>query len=188
MNEIKYDNEEVAGAIVTQPTLTAQERRCAQHLMTILPQMRRLLARDSEGVEFPITLQQYAVLKALDEREYLISELADKFKVSRPTMTRIIDGLEGRRKASVAESEHTTNNNSEDKERRPKLVARIESQGDRRLVYAHITAEGRRILRCYHDKVEESAAVMLRSIPPEEMPLIEHVFEVLQNALNTTKV
>ena len=187
MNELKYDNEVVTKTAITGSPLdlTDQERRCAKHLMTILPQIRRVINRENEGLEFPLTMQQYAVLKALCERSYLVSELADKFSVSRPTMTRIIDGLEGRRKtASVSES---GGNAPEDKERRPKLVERIESQEDRRLVYVSITEEGLHILNCYYSKAEESAISMLRNIPPEEMTVVERAFEVLDNALNQTK-
>ena len=185
MHELKYSDEEVAQAEITAVSaeITEQERRCAQHLMTLLPQMRRLIGRDHEGLEYPLTMQQYAVLKGLSERSYLISELADKFKVSRPTMTRIVDGLEGRRKNSgEVETNHLDN------ARRPQLVERVESQTDRRLVYVRITSEGARILNCYHLKAEASAVAVLRHVPAPEMPVLEHAFEVLQQALSVSKI
>lgn len=166
--------------------MTDQERRCVQHLINVLPQIKRVVGSDREGLEFPITIQQYAVLRALNERSYLISELADKFKVSRPTMTRIIDGLEGRKRANnsgEADSSEVESQLAHDKERRPKLVERVDSSEDRRLVYAKITVQGAEVLRCYHHKAEESITALLRTIPQEEIPTVERAFEILQNAL-----
>jgi DNA-binding MarR family transcriptional regulator len=163
---------------------TEQEQRCAHHLITILPQLRRIITRDLEGLEFPITMQQYGVLKALKEQPLLISELADMFKVSRPTMTRIIDGLEGRRKADSSEEEHFTT--ITDNTKRPKLVERIGRPGDRRMVYAKITEEGLNVLDCYYHKAEENTIAVLRKVSTAEITTLEQAFEILQMILNTT--
>jgi DNA-binding MarR family transcriptional regulator len=163
---------------------TEQEQRCAHHLITILPQLRRIITRDLEGLEFPITMQQYGVLKALKEQSLLISELADMFKVSRPTMTRIIDGLEGRRKTDSSEEEHFTT--VTDNTKRPKLVERIGRPGDRRMVYAKITEEGLNVLDCYYQKAEENTIAVLRKVSNAEITILEHAFEILQMVLNTT--
>lgn len=173
--------------------LTEQEQQCAQQLVTLLPQLRRIVSRDFAGLEFPLTLQQYAVLKALNEHSYLISELAEKFKVSRPTMTRIIDGLEGRRRlASNLENDIAEHEEAQpierDRERRPKLVERTESQQDRRLVHVHITREGQQVLKNYYCKVEESVAELLRTLPPGEVGLVSDAFAILQKALQAANI
>src|SRR5947208_2259299 len=74
---------------------TELEHRCTQALLVILPQVRQIINRDQERESdgSGITVQQYGVLKALQGQKRLISELAEMLKVSRPTMSRIIDGL-----------------------------------------------------------------------------------------------
>ncbi len=147
------------------------ERRCTQALLTIVPQLRQIISREQENEGPTITVQQYSVLKVLHEQERLISELADMLKVSRPTMSRIIDGLEGRRAKSGEAS------------RRPKLVERIASQDDHRLVYACITEEGRAFLRHYRVQAEESVNSVLRRLPPDELPVMLHSLERLAQAI-----
>lgn len=173
--------------------LTEQEQQCAQQLVTLLPQLRRIVSRDFDGLEFPLTLQQYAVLKALSERSYLISELAEKFKVSRPTMTRIIDGLEGRRRPNTSMDgdlgeQYEAQPTERDREKRPKLVERTESQNDRRLVHVNITKEGQQVLKSYYCKVEESVAELLRTLPPGDVTLVSDAFSVLQKALQAANI
>ncbi len=167
------------------PPVTEQERRCAQDLLTILTHMKRVIAHNREGSGFPITMQQYLVLKILKQQEYLISELADMFRVSRPTMSRIIDGLEGRRRAGnndeTGEQANTQNNHH--KEKRAKLVERVDSLDDRRLVYARITPDGLEMLDYYCNKSEESVTSVLRRINPAEMTHLERALEVLRKAL-----
>lgn len=148
---------------------TDLEQRCTQALLTILPQMRQIISRESEA--YSLTVQQYSVLKAIKERELLISELADLLKVSRPTMSRIIDGLEGRRRS---------NGNGQT---RPKLVERVSSQDDHRLVYARITDEGRAFLRHYANLAEERLRNILKTLPPEELPVFLRCLENIDQAL-----
>ncbi len=151
------------------------ERRCSQALLTVLPQLRQIVNRDREGEGLPITVQQYSVLKILAERKRLISELADMLKVSRPTMSRIIDGLEGRRRS--------TDPGASDESRRPRLVERVASQDDHRLVYVHITEDGMAMLRHYHIQAEDSILAVLSHLEPEELPAMLHSFERLAQVL-----
>lgn len=162
--------------------VTEQERRCAQDLLSLITHMKRVINYDREGSAFPITMQQYLVLKTLKEQELLISELADLFRVSRPTMSRIIDGLEGRRRNPSGEdmSEHPNH-----KERRAKLVERVDSLDDRRLVYARITEEGLEVLENYCTKAEESVTSIFRRIDPQEMYHVERALQMLCQALET---
>ncbi|NWJ48516.1 MAG: MarR family transcriptional regulator [Chloroflexi bacterium] len=153
-----------------------RQRRCAQEVLTIIPLLRRIIQRERDGSELPITLQQYSVLKVLHQQQYLISELADIFKVSRPTMTRIIDGLEGR---------HRNNDQSAKSKapRRLKLVERVDSPDDRRLVYARITSEGEAVVRRYHSKAEESVTSILNQITGDEFEAIEKAMNTLRRSL-----
>jgi len=162
------------------PTITEQESRCAQDLLMITTYMRRITSHNREGSGFPITMQQYSVLKALKEQTHLISELADIFKVSRPTMSRIIDSLEGRRRNPSNESESERKGN-----RRAKLVERVDSLDDRRLVYARITQEGLDMLDYYCDKSEENVAAVLRRVPLENLNQLEQVLATLRMTLET---
>ncbi len=169
-----------SGAVTKKPAseVEQQKQRCAQVVLTVIPHLKRIIQRDGEGTGFPITVQQYSVLKALREQQYLISELADMFKVSRPTMTRIIDGLEGRRRH---------NGDGEDEPptpaRRAKLVERVDSQDDRRLVYARITEEGEEMVRYYRAKAEESVISVLGRVPAEEIDNLERAMVLLRRAL-----
>jgi DNA-binding MarR family transcriptional regulator len=151
------------------------ERRCTQALLTILPQLRQFINRDRDGDAFSITVQQYTVLKALAEQRRLISELADMLKVSRPTMSRIIDGLEGRRRSGSS---------SDSLQRRPKLVERRACQDDHRLVYAHITDEGMLTLQQYHAQAEENLTSVLRRLEPVELATLLRTLENLEQALD----
>ena len=155
--------------VVDQPEL---ERRCTQALLAMMPELRQLINREREAGTYPITVQQYAVLKALQSQERLISELADLLKVSRPTMSRIIDGLEGRRRSPESEV-------------RPKLVERVASQEDHRLVYARITEEGYAVLKNYHGLVENRLTDLLHQLNSSELPILMHNLEALVGLLQT---
>ncbi|HEX2916006.1 MAG TPA: MarR family transcriptional regulator, partial [Chloroflexia bacterium] len=151
----------------------ALEQSCTHKLLTILPTLRQIVNRDREGDPTQITFQQYNVLKALQEQKLLISELADMLKVSRPTMSRIIDGLEGRRRL----------NGTSEENRRPKLVERIACQDDHRLVYAHITPEGLNILHTYRSQAEENICALLRQLPQDDLPVVLYALEALHEAI-----
>jgi DNA-binding MarR family transcriptional regulator len=150
---------------------TDLERRCTQALLTVLPHLRQLINREGESLS--ITVQQYTVLKALAEQKRLISELADLLKVSRPTMSRIIDGLEGRRRSSEVTEEN----------RRPKLVERVACQDDHRLVYAHITEEGMATLRHYHNQAEDNIRSVLCNLEADELAALLRSLENLSQVL-----
>ncbi len=158
---------------------TERERNCASNLIRILSLLKPVISQSREGTDIPISLQQFSVLKILDDHEYMISELADRFKVSRPTMTRMVDGLEGRRRNPHSAGGETENSGED----RPKLVERLDSPSDRRLVYARITSEGSNVLKKYCEKAEENVSLVLRRIPPEELPQLEHSIHVLRKAL-----
>ena len=148
------------------------ERRCSQALLTILPLMRQIINHERELTNPSITVQQYSVLKVLQEQERLISELADLLKVSRPTMTRIIDGLEGRRRTGNGESNP-----------RPKLVERVACQDDHRLVYARITEEGQVFLHHYRAQAEESITAILQHLNTNDLPTLLRSLETLAQAV-----
>jgi DNA-binding MarR family transcriptional regulator len=154
---------------------TDLEHRCTQALLVILPQVRQIMNRDQERESdgTGITVQQYSVLKALENQKRLISELAELLKVSRPTMSRIIDGLEGRRKSfgPVKESQ------------RPKLVERVDCLDDHRLVYARITEDGRAMLQKYHARAEDNVTNILQTLPPPELFNLLQSLEALAGAI-----
>ncbi len=156
---------------------TDLEHRCTQALLVILPQVRQIINRDQdrESDGSGITVQQYGVLKALQGQKRLISELAEMLKVSRPTMSRIIDGLEGRRKTAgpVRESQ------------RPKLVERVDCLDDHRLVYARITDEGRFILQKYNARAEDNITNILDDLPPQELVNLLQSLEILAGAIQS---
>lgn len=173
-------NRHKAGEITTEIIeldRTELEYRCTQALLVILPQVRQIINRDQEreSAGSGITVQQYSVLKALQNQKRLISELAELLKVSRPTMSRIIDGLEGRRKTAgpVRESQ------------RPKLVERVACLDDHRLVYARITDEGRVILQKYNAKAEDNITNILDDLPPQELLNLLQSLELLAGAIQS---
>jgi DNA-binding MarR family transcriptional regulator len=176
--ELSTEKEEPQNSTPIESSEVAQRNRCAQEVLTVIPHLKRVIQYDREGMELPISLQQYSVLKALSEQQYLISELADMFKVSRPTMTRLIDSLEGRRRPG------TIANDEEDAPvRRAKLVERVDCLDDRRLVYARITNEGLEMVRLYHSMAEETVITMLHRISLDELDNLEKGLVVLRRAL-----
>jgi DNA-binding MarR family transcriptional regulator len=88
-------------------------------------------------------------------------------------MSRIIDGLEGRRKSfgPVKESQ------------RPKLVERVDCLDDHRLVYARITEDGRAMLQKYHARAEDNVTNILQTLPPHELFNLLQSLEALAGAI-----
>lgn len=158
---------------------TELEHRCTQALLVILPQVRQIINREQERETdgAGITVQQYSVLRALENQKRLISELAELLKVSRPTMSRIIDGLEGRRKTTGPVKENL----------RPKLVERVDCLDDHRLVYARITDEGRAVLQKYHARAEGNVINILETLPLSELVNLLQSLEVLAGAIQTKR-
>ncbi|MEK7848888.1 MAG: MarR family transcriptional regulator [Chloroflexota bacterium] len=103
---------------------------CAQALLATLPRLRRLLIEflPSGQGQRPLTPPQFFALRCLYAGECLPSHLSLRLKVSRPTVTSVVDGLVARG-----------------------LVERMAEPGDRRRVKLSLTPEGRRLYEeCWH--------------------------------------
>jgi DNA-binding MarR family transcriptional regulator len=108
-----------------------------------------------------LSLAQYHLLEPLAEGAYTNRGLADATGVSAPTVTRMIDVLQGRG-----------------------LVTRVEDPGDRRAVLISLTPEGRRALGAKTREYEATRHRIAAALDPDEQrvaaDLLRRLAEVLE--------
>lgn len=115
------------------------ERGTGRAVVWLARQVEVVLA---EHVE--LTLAQYRLLTLLDESADTASSLAEKLRVSRPSITTVVDGLVAR-----------------------DLVERAVDAQDRRRVNHVITAEGRALIRRADELIETGLRSVLEHLEPE---------------------
>ncbi|HET9672553.1 MAG TPA: MarR family transcriptional regulator [Actinomycetota bacterium] len=130
------------------------------------PEVCRTAARLGRQMEFAlanagITLPQYRLLSLMSEGSSAGAVLADKLRVSRPTVTGIIDGLVGRG-----------------------LVMREDDPDDRRRMRATMTPEGEKILRRADAAVSGRLLELLGKVDPERAATAIEGLRVIHDALD----
>lgn len=139
-----------------------QGQNCAQRVWAVLPTLMRTIAAHLRQREprLDLTLWQLTALKWLRGETLTVGELARKFLVSTPTMTRLLDNLVERG-----------------------LVERQEDRLDRRRVRLFLTEKGEDIyqeldllaLRCVDD--------IIACLEPEQREQVVAAMDILQKAL-----
>jgi DNA-binding MarR family transcriptional regulator len=122
------------------------------------------LARGSRVVEHGLgdmSLPQFRVLALIERSPARASALAERAAVSRPSLTGVLDGLEGRG-----------------------WVRRVEVSGDRRGVSLEVTKEGRAALRSAERAVGEHLAELLDGLPADERAAAVAGLEALGRAIS----
>jgi DNA-binding MarR family transcriptional regulator len=112
-----------------------------------------------------LSLSQFDVLRALDEEEGQlgVSGLAHAAKLSVPTVTRMLDGLERRG-----------------------VVVRERGKRDRRVVRVSLTDSGRRLVAAKREVVFERRTALFESLSPSERRDAARLLHRLASALDET--
>lgn len=114
------------------------ERGTGRAVVWLARQVEVVLA---EHVE--LTLAQYRLLALLEEQPDVASSLAEKLRVSRPSITTVVDGLVARG-----------------------LVDRVTDTDDRRRINHALTREGRALIRRADDLIESGLRAVLDHLDP----------------------
>lgn len=128
------------------PTAAAQTARLVATLVPRLNRVFRGQVRPAAGLSMP----QFIALRALRHGPISAGQLAQRFGVSRPTITRMVDGLV-----------------------KKGLVERHVGAQDRRVALTSLTSEGGRILEVTEDSATRSMAALLASLSPERLDRLE---------------
>jgi DNA-binding MarR family transcriptional regulator len=131
----------------------------ARSLATLVPRLNRLFrgqVRPAAGLSMP----QFIALRALRHGPLAAGELAERFGVSRPTITRMVDGLV-----------------------KKGLVERRPGAEDRRIALTSLTAQGRALHEATEASAIESLAGLLDGLPSERLGRLEAALGDLVEAL-----
>lgn len=134
----------------------------ARLLATISPRLNRIFRgriRPAAGLSMP----QFIALRALRHGPLSAGQLAQRFGVSRPTVTRMVDGLV-----------------------KKGLVERHVDAGDRRVALTSLTAEGRALHESTEETATRSIADLLESLPPEKLIRLEAALADLVELFDAT--
>lgn len=108
-----------------------------------------------------ITVPQYRLLSLMSEGSSAGAVLADKLRVSRPTVTGIVDGLVVRG-----------------------LVTREDDPDDRRRMRATMTPEGEEVLRLADAAVSSRLLELLEKVEPKQAAIAIEGLKVIHDALD----
>jgi long-chain acyl-CoA synthetase len=149
-----------SSAIATEPSSSALQT--ARTIATLVPRLNRVFrgqVRPTAGLSMP----QFISLRALRHGPLSAGELAQRFGVSRPTITRMVDGLV-----------------------KKGLVERHAGAEDRRIALTSLTVQGRAMLEATEDTATRSMADLLATLPPERLSRLEGALNDLVDLLGLT--
>jgi DNA-binding MarR family transcriptional regulator len=121
----------------------------ARVLAALVPRLNRAFrgqVRPAAGLSMP----QFITLRALRHGPLPAGELAQRFGVSRPTITRMVDGLV-----------------------KKGLVERHVGREDRRVALTSLTAQGRQMLEATEERATRSMSDLLATLPPDRLGRLE---------------
>ena len=138
------------------------ERALARKLLGITHRMKRSLDAElrHSSREALIDPAHFGVMMNLRHRALSIGELAQRFEVSPPSMSKTVTALVNRG-----------------------WVERARSQEDRRVVRLYLTGEGRTVLGRMRELVDQAAIQMLSVLSPEERRQLSAGLDTLYKAL-----
>lgn len=131
-------------------------------VLTLVPQVTRAISADvrHQKLSVPLTMGQFRTLEHIGAGYGSPAVLAEHLVVTRPTMTRVVDGLERRG-----------------------LVSRGAVDGDRRSVKLELTDNGRAILREFRRKAARRVEHLLLQLSPGEQDHLVASLQALERAL-----
>jgi long-chain acyl-CoA synthetase len=121
----------------------------ARVVATLVPRLNRAFrgqVRPAAGLSMP----QFITLRALRHGPLSAGQLAQRFGVSRPTITRMVDGLV-----------------------KKGLVERHVGLEDRRVALTSLTAQGREMLEATEESATRAMADLLATLPPDRLVRLE---------------
>jgi DNA-binding MarR family transcriptional regulator len=128
---------------------SASAFQTARIVATLVPRLNRAFrgrVRPAAGLSMP----QFITLRALRHGPLSAGELAQRFGVSRPTITRMVDGLV-----------------------KKGLVERRVGEADRRVALTSLTEQGRQMLEATEQSATRSMADLLATLPPDRLVRLE---------------
>jgi DNA-binding MarR family transcriptional regulator len=134
-----------AGAPDTPASQDAAIRDAARLLTALAPRLNRAVrgqVRPKAGLSMP----QFVLLRALRHGPLPAGQLAQRFGVSRPTITRTVDGLV-----------------------KKGLVERKVDESDRRVAMISLTASGQALHESTEQAAEDYLATLLEQLPPARL-------------------
>jgi MarR family transcriptional regulator for hemolysin len=131
-------------------------------LVTVTQKLSRAINADvrQRKLSVPLTMGQFRTLSHLAGGYNSPAELADRLAVTRPTITRLIDGLERRG-----------------------LVSRASAMDDRRQVRVELTESGRAVLKEFQRKSRVRIHRLLDQLSARERLELERALTALDRAL-----
>lgn len=139
-----------------------QDQDCARTVWAVLPSLIRTIAAHLRQQEprLELTMWQIMVMKWLQSEALTVSDLARKFMVSTPTMTRLLDNLVERQ-----------------------LVERHEDPADRRRVRVFLTEKGLEAFQEFNKRALSCVEDIMADLEVEERRQVAAAMEILQEAL-----
>lgn len=144
---------------------TTQTSPLVEHLLSIAPRLTRSINADvrQQKLSVPLTMGQWRTLYHLASGYSTSGELAEHLTVTRPTISRLIDGLQ-----------------------RKGLVQRVSSMPDRRQVRLELTDAGRAVLREFQRKAGKRVQHLVDQLSAAEQLQLERSLASLDRALLTS--
>ncbi len=142
-------------------TIPTHERALAKAVLDVIPLVMRTIAADLRRSEHLVAESHFRLLMLMSETPHSLSELAERYAVSLPTMSNTITALEERG-----------------------WVARQRSPHDRRRVVITITPAGKAVLDEVCEHTEAAVAAVFRDIPEADRLRLAAGLDVLQAAFS----
>jgi DNA-binding MarR family transcriptional regulator len=136
-----------------------QDQALARRLLETVPLIMRFIDKGLRETCLHVEANQYQILGMLTRRNFTVSELAQKQKVSLPSMSKTVNALVERG-----------------------WVERIDVPGDRRVVQLRISEPGRGALAGAHDEMVERVAQTLSQLRDDERETLSDGLDVLHVA------
>lgn len=131
-------------------------RSVARKFWIVIPTLMRTVFAESRRGQVNLAPNHFRVLGALARRNCNLTELAEEWNVSLPTMSSTVQTLVERG-----------------------WLDRDRSSDDRREVTLRMTNEGRRVLASEHRRLTEWVAAKMESLDPSDVRRVERALDIL---------
>lgn len=131
-------------------------RSVARKFWIVIPTLMRTVFAESRRGQVNLAPNHFRVLGALARRDCNLTELAEEWNVSLPTMSSTVQTLVERG-----------------------WLDRDRSSDDRREVTLRMTNEGRRVLASEHRRLTEWVAAKMESLDPRDVRRVERALDIL---------
>ena len=140
---------------------TAGAQDVARVLVMLQPRLGRVLRQHLRAPGPALSMPQFVALRALNHGPKSAGKLAQVFGVSRPAITRLVDGLV-----------------------KKGLVERRADEADRRVAIVALTAAGQALHESTEEATERFLAELLAELPPDRLTRLEGALADLSDLLD----